>query len=456
VLYWMKRATMILALASLTMAGLWAQAQQKTPEFKDRQEYDIFTQVQKEAQPTGNANTLLQLLDQWKQKYPDSNWDEVRMGIYVSAYRMLNSAAKMWQAAKDLVAKYPKDLTGLYNLTFLTIHMNDKSPDTLDTGEKAAKGFLGIMDEIYDPSKKPQNLTEDQWKQDRKNNEALAHKSLGWIAMQREKWEDAEKEFLEVLHRTPGDGQVSSWVGTCILRQKKFERQSAGLYFFCRAGMYDGPGALAEKDRKALLAYVEKTYVSFHGDKSGLDELLARCKTEPLPPDAPWKIKSKEEIILENEEKLKAENPQLYLWLTLKKGLTGSDPQAFFNDSMKGQGVPGGVPVGDTKVDKFKATIISTKAPPKGPKTQTKEIVVGIASKQDPEITLRFETPVSIKAEPGTEIEFSGVPAEFTQDPFNVTFDVELDDIKGVEKLAPAPPKKAPAPKKPAAPATKK
>ncbi len=46
----------------------------------------------------------------------------------------------------------------------------------------------------------------------------------------------------------------------------------------------------------------------------------------------------------------------------------------------------------------------------------------------------------------GTEIEFEGVPASFTKEPFMVTFDVEKAKIEGL-KMEAAPVKKA-APKK--------
>ena len=445
-LYSMKRVTAMLVLGSLTLAGLWAQ--QKQAEFKDRAEYDLFEQIRKEQ----NGNTLLGLLDQWKQKYPDSQFKDVRMSLYITAYQKLGDGKKMMQASKDLVAEFPKNFTGLYFMNLLTISLADNSPDALDTGEKAARGFLATFDEVYDKSKKPANVSDDAWIADRKNNEAIAYKTLGWVANERKKYDEAEANYIKVLERTPGDAQVSSLLGTAILRQKKPEKQAAGLYSFCRAAVYEGQGALAAPNRQSLLEYVQKQYVNYHGDRTGLDEILAMAKTSPLPP-ADFKIESKDEINLKKEEEFKKTNPQLALWISIKKSLAGEGGAAYFQE-VKGSEVPGGNDVAGTKVDKFKATIVSVK--PARPKTTNpiKEIVVGISSPEMSEATLRFETPVSVKAEPGMAIEFSGVPVEFAPDPFNLTFDVELEKIVGLEKVAapkPAAPKPAapkPAPKK--------
>jgi len=425
----------------VVFGGLWAQ--EKQLEFKDRAEYDLYEQIRKET----NGNTLLGLLDQWKQKYPDSQFTEARLQLYVTAYQTLRDAKRMLEAAKELVAEYPKNFTGWYWLTQLAVSMNDTSPAALDQGEKSAHGLLGVLDA------KPAGVSDEKWKEVRTASEVEAHKTLGWIAVARKNWDVAEQEYTKVLQITPTDGRVSYSLGSAILFEKKFEKQSAGLFHICHAAMYDGPGAAPAEQRSAYKAFVQKTYVSFHGDNSGLDEMMAQCKAQTFPPEG-FKIESKEELIAKKQQEMEKAHPDLALWMNLKKTLTGPEGRVFFEEHMKEHAIPGGVEVGGTSVEKLRGTIISTKAPNKIAKT-TKEIVVGILSKQDPEVTLRFDEPVLIKAEPGAEIAFEGVPVEFTQDPFNVTIDVALDKLVGVERLAaPRPP--ALAPKKPAAPATKK
>ena len=59
------------------------------------------------------------------------------------------------------------------------------------------------------------------------------------------------------------------------------------------------------------------------------------------------------------------------------------------------------------------------------------------------EVTLKLETPLPGKAEPGTEIQFKGIPSAFTKEPFMLTFDVDSKDkIEGWPKQAAPPPAK--------------
>jgi hypothetical protein len=94
-------------------------------------------------------------------------------------------------------------------------------------------------------------------------------------------------------------------------------------------------------------------------------------------------------------------------------------------------------------VQKFKGYLISMK-----PAANPKELVIGITDATTPEVTLKLDTPLKGKADPGQEIAFSGIASAFTKEPFNLTFDVEKANLEGwPAQAAPAPVKKA-APKK--------
>ena len=191
--------------------------------------------------------------------------------------------------------------------------------------------------------------------------ETVAHRTLGWTAMQRGQNEVAEKEFMTVLQNNPNDAEVSLWAGTVIAKQRKLEKQSAALYEIARAAYHEGQGALQPATRTPLQAYLEKTYINFHGDKDGLPELIELAKKSAVPA-ADLKIKSKDEILMEQEEELKKTNPQLALWVNIKRELSGPGGQQYYENSLKGAAIPGGA----GGVQKFKATVVST-APEKKP-----------------------------------------------------------------------------------------
>ncbi|HBY64045.1 MAG TPA: hypothetical protein DEH78_29840 [Solibacterales bacterium] len=395
----------------------WAQAPQKN--YKDRAEYDLFSSILKEQ----NATQKLALLDQWKQKYSETEFQDDRLRLYLDTYRALNQGAKVLETAKAMVARDPKDGTGLLWINIMTPALGDTSADALNTGEQGARSLIQNIDAIFGADKKPQGVTDDQWSKEKNNVRAIAHTTLGWVNWQRKSLEEAEKAFVEVLGITPTNGQVSYWLGTAIVQQKKPEKQASALYHFARAAAYDGPGALDPNTRKQVMAYLEKAYSNFHGDKSGLDEIVTRAKTEPLPP-ADFKIMSAVEIAIIKEEEFKKSNPQLAMWMGVKKELAGPNGPSYFEGSIKGAGLP-----------KFKGKVISMK-----PAARPKEVVVGIADAATPEVTLVFENPLGSKADPGTEIEFEGVPTAFSADPFMLTMEVEREKLSGwPAAAAPAP-----------------
>lgn len=437
-LFSFKRAIAVVALTTLTALTAWPQAKQ--PQWKDRAEYDLYDSISKEQNP----QTKLGLLNQWKEKYPASDYADLRYQTLLDTYRVMNNAKGMYDTSKEMVSANPKSFLGLYWLNLLTVSMNDKSEAALDTGEKAGKGFLAIMDETFSPTNKKPDISEEAWKKERATTESLAHRTLGWVAMQRNQNEEAEKQFEEVLKRNPADTQVSLFAGTVIARQRKLEKQSDALYHFARAGHYDGPGALPQQLRDQMKGTFEKNYVNFHGDKEGMDKVIELAKSNPIPPDG-FKIMSKDEILIAGEEELKKTNPVLALWVSIKRQLQDANGAQYFEGSLKNTHIPGGVEIGGAKVEKLKGTLISHK-----PAVNPKEIVVGLSSAEMSEVTIRLETPLRGKAPAGTVLEFAGAPVEFTPDPFNLVFEVENKDLTGwpAQAAAPKPAPKAGAKKK--------
>jgi tetratricopeptide (TPR) repeat protein len=447
-----KRAFAVVALGSLATLAVAAQAPAQAPaqdaakaaapaqtkQWKDRAEYDLSDSIIKEQ----NATTKLQLLKTWKEKYPTSDFKVDRQLQVMDAYRLLGNGKEMLAAAKDVIDLDPKNIQGLYWANLLTVSLQDKSPEALAAGEKYAKGLIEATPDFFDAAKKPPAVAEDAWKKERSNMETIAHRTLGWIAMQKKQNEDAEKEFQIVLQSNPNDAEASYWDGTVVAMQRKLEKQSAALYHFAHAAYHDGQGALPDATRKPLQAYLEKTYINFHGDKTGLDTLIEATKKDPLPP-AGFHIESKDEALEKQQKELETSNPPLALWVKIKGELSGANGQQYFDTSLKGAAVP--PPEGINGVKKFKGWVVGT-APEKKPTS----VIVGISGKEMSEVTLKFEKPLGAIPEKGLEIEFSGAPSAFDPDTKMLTFDVEPDDVSGLPKPA-APAKKAAAPAKKAA-----
>lgn len=414
---WKTAAMMALLLMMGGLAGV-AVAQEK--KVKDQVEYDLFTAATKETDP----NKKIQHLTTWKEKYPDSDFKNDRLVLMIQTYQALRQGDKMWETTQELLRNEPKNLTALYYLTILTPSLNNTAPDRLEAGEKAANGLIAIL-----PEAKPANVAPDVWAAEAKKMEILARKTLAWVATARKNWPLVEQELTALLKMNPSSGQVSYQLGTAMVQQKDVKKQIPAMYHFARAAYYEGEEALAPDVKKQVQAYFEKVYTKFTGGVDGMKEIIEMTKKSPFPPEG-FTIESEQEKIAREQEKMKAEDPQKYLWVQVKKELIGDNGAAYF-ESIKGSALP-----------KLKGRVVSS-----APAARPKEVTVAISTADTPEIKLRIDAAMPGKIDPGAEIEFeSAVPQEFSSDPFLVTADIEKGQISGWP--APPPPAKKTSSKK--------
>lgn len=420
-----------------------APAQEKKKEWKDRAEYDLFESIGK----TQDPNQWLTILDKWKQQYPQSDYSDIRRQLYLAAYRQLNKPRQAFDAAQEVLKDNPNNLvalTAILQFIYPLVPPNTQQPTAqqnadLDVAEKAAMTVLNSPDAIYAKENRPPEMTDEQANKAKPELKAFAQKTVGYIAMVRKDDEKAVTELTKALQLDPNQGQVSFWLGTVTLAQNKThpELQAAALYDFARAAAYTGPGGLPAADRKQITDYLNKVYAQYHGSGEGLDKLMASAATSALPP-AGFAIKSASDIArekIEADEAAARANPMLALWKSIAKELQGDGGQAYFDANMKGAELPGGV----NGVTVFTGKLVSTL-----PATRPKELVLAMEDPSKPDVTLKLDSPLPGKMEPGGDISFSGVAESFSKDPFMVTFNVEKSKVQGwAGKNTPAGRKKA-------------
>jgi len=409
----------VIALPGLGQGGQAPAAQPAQKNWKDRAEYDLYNAIVKEQ----DAGKRLALLNSWKEKYPTSDYADARLQIYVTTYAALNQPEKVIATGNEVLQSDPKNLTVLYMMAQNVLGMTKPTADDLAAGEKAASGLLSNIDSFFDPSKKPATTSDADWAKAKTQTETLAHTTLGWLALQKKDNETAEKEFTKSLQLTPNNAQVSYWLGTAIVQEKKPDKQPAALFHFARAASLDPTqGGFNAQAKQSIETYFVNAFNRYHGqDGAELSKLREMAKASPFPPDG-FTIKDINEVKAANEEKFRKENPGLALWMTLKQALTAADGQQYFDANMKGAEVPGGA----GGVQTFKGKLISTK-----PALRPKELVLSIGDGTTPDATLVLDAALPGKADPGVEIEFAGVPTAFIKEPYNVTFDVEKKKVVG-------------------------
>ena len=416
-----SRLLMGIAVATAALFG-----QDKPKEWIDRGEYELVAeQIAKATDPAKK----LELLNQWKQKYPKTNFGWERLGQFLMTYQQANKAKEMLDTAKEMAAADPKNFTGPYYITLLVLSMGSTDPAVLEEGEKAANTMLSNLDPFFAAGQKPPAAADDAWAKQKADAQMKALDVLIYTATVKKDWPAVEQRITNLLKVTPKNAMRTYSLGTAILAQRKQEKQAAAIWHFARACGLEGEGAAPAADKAKVCDYFGRVYPQYRGDKKGLDELKAKAVADVFPP-ADFAIKTKQQEDIEQLEELKKTNPQLAIWVQMKQALVAPDGAAYV-EQLKGASLP-----------KFKGKVVSLD-PPVNPK----KIVVGISDASAPEITIEIDENGFMpgKVEPGTEIEFEAVGKEFVADPFNLTVIAEKEKISGWTGVAtkPAPGKKA-------------
>jgi len=369
--------------------------------WKDRAEYAMALDVRAAASPVQR----IALLDQWKAKYPASEFQQERRELYLAAYQSLGDSQHMLGIAAEMLAAQPGQPVGAYWFATLLPEAGQASAEQLTMGEKAAQQLLAAQ------TKKA-------------GVEWLAHRVLGWIHWQRNEYGPAQEEFRKCLELEPGNVMISAWLGTVLAAGQEPDQRVPALWQLARAVSNQGPGALPDESRRQLTPVFERLYSSFHGETEGIDRLRTAAAASVFPP-AGFDIESAATIaIRKQDELLSRTNPQLAEWLRVRYKLEAPTGEQYFSDTLHGNALP-----------KLKGTLIQATPP-----DQPAELTIGIVDVNTAEITLKLSAAFPNAAPPGTVLEFEGTADSFVRSPFGLVVLSAPEKISGWPPPPPPPP----------------
>jgi hypothetical protein len=395
--------------------------------YKDRAEYDLYAKITQTQDPAAR----LQLLNQWQDKYPQTDYQVERLQYFVATLNQL--AAKdpsqrqlLIQKASDLLKLDPKNFQALYAITFNgpLVGGQNPPPDLLTQVDSAAHGVIDGANDVFDPGKKPPNVSAEDFQKFKNQALAVAHNALAWEAISKKDNATAETEYTASLQANPEQGNISAVLGKMLVTDKKMPQ---GLFEYARAGEYDGPGALPAPTRQQVLDYFNKEYKAYHGSDDGKQQLLDQAKTAAVPPDN-LQITDAQAIANQQADVLQQRinsDPGFKVWYAIKQNLQDKG-DAFFSSSLKEVDVPG-----DSVPSKaFTGTVISV---------DPNKVTLGVEDPTKPDATLEFSQPLNAaaleKIKVGEKLDFSGVVDSYTKDPYMLT--LKDPTIPGVQTTAP-------------------
>ena len=402
-----KMTVGVIAVGALA-AFMYAQAQESP--YKDQGEFDMASAAGKETDPQKKIDAI----KAWEAKYPESKLKGQRDLMMAQGYQGI--------------------ATGAFGKT---------DGPALDAGRKAAQTIADNLETWFSAAAKPAQVTDDQWKQARAQFDLQSHSVLGWVAMQKKDNKGAEAEFKKVLGMDPGAAQISYYLGNVMIRQANIAKYSEALYSLARAVSVTGAGALPPASKGPAQTYLKKAYEGYHGDASGLDDLMKLAVGGKPFADDEFHIKSIKEISqaeAQDDAKFKEDHPDLYFWRNAVRKALLDQGDAYFG-TLKDVSLP---PDGQG-FKMFKAKVVSQTSP--------KELLVSIDELVG-DATIKFDEPLKGEIAGGTEMQFKGIVESYTKEPFNVAF--TIDDVKTDVVGLPASAFAAAPVKKPAAPGAKK
>jgi tetratricopeptide (TPR) repeat protein len=170
-------------------ADNWARMKaEKLESIKDNEDY-IEQSLIRAAYGVKDPNKKADYLQRFAKMYPDTPQGEQALTVAASAYQQAQNRAKMQEVANSVLAKDPN------NVGVLLLLADDYSEraDQLDKAEAYAKKASSVVD----TAKKPENLTDDQWKQQTSIQKGLALSALGQINIEKKQNAVAVDNFIK-------------------------------------------------------------------------------------------------------------------------------------------------------------------------------------------------------------------------------------------------------------------
>lgn len=449
----------VLTALALTCAAQQPAPDAKTKQVKDQQEFEIYNQAIKDAdgmlratsEQAANdaAKKELQDLDQWAQKYPESDFKDDRAYMYMQAYSKVQPPQPLkvidygqQLMAKDLKTVFPNDaaggrniLTVLFQVAWNTAALPTATPDQITLGEKAAHQLLDFAPTYFTATNKPSGTSDADWTKARTDIEKQAKTALAAMAvapanqaLAKNDCPTADQLYTKALADYPDNALVSYSLGralSCEARanpDKATDFATRAIYEFVRAAVVDPTlGGTAKADQ--ITAYANTVYTQYHGSDEGLDQLKQQAKASPLPP-AGFTIESASVVAAKKEKEFAEKEPQLALWMGIKRQLSEPTGQQYFEGQLKDANVAG---QGGARA--LKGTVVEGR-----PVCRSKELLVAIPEPGQPagkpEITLKLDAALTGKPVPGQTIEFDGVPQAFAKEPsLMLTMDTDKSKI---------------------------
>lgn len=205
-------------LSVLLLAGTLAFAQSKKVKSKGEL---AAVQALQQAQQAGDPDGIIKAADDLITKFADTDFKAYALGVEAEAYEQKGDHAKAIVYGEQALAADPNSYST--DTLLANIYANTTRDTDLDKEEKLAKAEKyahdGITAAQAAPKPNPQ-VTDAQWEEAKKNEQAQGYQALGSAAVVRKKFDDAMADFQKAVD-LDSDPVIMIRAGRALLAARK-------------------------------------------------------------------------------------------------------------------------------------------------------------------------------------------------------------------------------------------
>jgi hypothetical protein len=412
----MKKSLLTIAVLLLAVAGALAQAAPaaQKKEIKEPAEYNAYMAAIQATDPNGKVAALEGFLSQ----YPNSVVKQDALEALMAAYQATGNTAKTIDAAQRVLQVDPNNVRALALLAYMSRAAAEAGQDaqrnSQQAGEYGRKGLQALQSATPAEGQTPADF--EKFKTQLRE---IFAGSAGFAALQAKDYPAAAQSLQQAVEANPTNLRNVYPLAVAYLEQKP--PNPIGLYYAASAVNLAPPAAQAQINQ-----YARAKYIRYHGGEDGYQELLAKAKQSPLPPQgftvtpAPTPAEQAAKMVATKQTKDMSFDEIQFV-------LTSGNQQAA--DKVWGD-------------IKDKPIAIAGKLVTGTP---TKLTIAGSyddiqANKPDIELTMVASIPAKIMPAEGSEVQFQGTPVSYDPNPFMVRMDKGA--FVGKSAQAPPPPAK--------------
>jgi tetratricopeptide (TPR) repeat protein len=253
-------------------------AQAPAKSWKSRAEYDAFNAMATEKDP----NKRISLADAFLEKYPTSDFKDGAYVVEMQTYQQLTQIDKAVDAGHKALEANPDSLDALRFLAFVFpfVYKAD-APDAaakLTQAETDAKHGLEVLQKLQ----KPAGVSDDQFNQAVKGLRAVFNGTVGFVALQRKDYAAAITSYKAASEDNPSDWYIFYRMGLAYLYANPHDYDH-GIWYIARA--VDLAQAAKDPNAAEFEKYLKQTYVGYHGNDQGLQDIMTQAASAVNPPD---------------------------------------------------------------------------------------------------------------------------------------------------------------------------